>query len=103
MDVTNSIVSGHLPAKMIYPKDFRPKQNAYQFNVSASDKSFDLKMTEIGKAFSLQKAKIYNNERIWIRYCSSSTVHGLRYLAEPKVTTNERYNRLRYLIFLRRF
>lgn len=70
---------------MIYPQDFRYKQNNNVFNISNNE--FDVKSSN--KIFNLDK--VAHKSSIWIRYCTNSTVHGLRYLAEPKVKANERY------------
>lgn len=73
--------------KMIYPQDFRPKPNNNQFNVSASHVIFDSKLES--KTIDLGKNTIHR-ETVWTRYGKNSTLHGIRYLVEPKITANER-------------
>lgn len=72
---------------MIYPQDFRPKQNTKPFNVSlTSNNDFDFKIS--GK-FSDKVA--CSKRTTWTRYCINSTVHGIRYLAEKNIRAEERY------------
>lgn len=74
---------------IVYPQDFRSKQNNNQFNVSTLSTINHFEKTASSEFFN-NTIKIPSRS-IWKRYCINSTVHGLRYLADPKLKTTERY------------
>ncbi|KAJ6633823.1 Pickpocket protein 19, partial [Pseudolycoriella hygida] len=67
--------------------DFRFKQNIKEVSIPVATNGFAVSRSS--KVLKLDTLKI--NGSVWGRYCTSSTVHGIRYLAEPNVKVTERF------------
>lgn len=96
-------------ASMIYPSDFNSNYSKSVGSIS----SFPILHIPPSR-LKVKSRKVHptplleSHESTWIRYCSYSTVHGLRYLTDPKIRSTERYKtkmlfvcvRLIYLLWI---
>lgn len=83
---------------MIYPSEFNHYQSKSKF--SEYGKSFRISKIGLHISKSNLKKKLHtkkilhstsnSEEPIWIRYFNNSTVHGFRYLTDPKIHRTER-------------
>lgn len=83
---------------MIYPTDFTYNYNFNKPNSNVKKpNNYSVSISHIpDSGFKDNSRKIYpttpleSDESIWKRYCNNSTVHGFRYLTDPKIQCTER-------------